>query len=102
MNLFTKKERDSQTQKTNMVADWQGQLVSLGRSCTPCYIQKHNQQGTIVQHRTLLNVMCQPGWEGVLGELDTYMCLAESLHCSPEITTWLIGYTSTQNKNLKV
>ena len=73
--LIYKKERDSQTQKTNMVADWEGQLGSLERSCTDCYIQKHNQQGTIVQHRTVLNVMCQPGWEGVLGENGyLYVC----------------------------
>ena len=40
--------------------------------------------------------------EGVWGEMDTYICMAESLHCSPEtITTLLIDYTSIQNKKLK-
>ena len=30
--------------------------------------------------------------------MDTYICMAESLHCSPEImTTLLIGYTPIQN-----
>ena len=34
--------------------------------------------------------------------MDTYMCIAESLCCSPEtITTLLIGYTSIQNKKFK-
>ena len=34
--------------------------------------------------------------------MDTYICMAKSLPCSPEIiTTLLIGYTSIQNKKLK-
>ena len=42
----------------------------------------------------LLNVMWQPGWEGVWGRMDTCICMAESLCCLSEtITTWLIGYT---------
>ena len=75
--------------------------------------------------------MCQPGWEGNLGEngythvnsMDreawgpvhgvaksqtrvtnaVHICTAESLHCSPETTTiLLISYTPTQNKKFKV
>ena len=39
---------------------------------------------------------------GGFGENGTCMCMAESLHCSPEtITTWLIGYTPIQNKKFK-
>ena len=35
---------------------------------------------------------------GFWGELDTCICMAESLHCSPEkITTLLISYTPKQN-----
>ena len=42
---------------------------------------------------TLFNVMCQPGWEGVWGRMDTCICIAESLCCSPKTTTTLfIGY----------
>ena len=34
--------------------------------------------------------------------MDSCICTAESLHCSPEtITTLLIGYTPTQNKKFK-
>ena len=34
----------------------------------------------------------------VWGRMDTCVCMAEFLHCSPEtITTLLIGYTPTQN-----
>ena len=59
--------------------------------------------------RILLSVMCQPGWDGVLGK-NGYMhiYMAESLHCSPETsttlfcfvftTTFLFGYTLIQNK----
>ena len=36
---------------------------------------------------------------GVWGRMDTCVCMAESLHCSPEtITTLLTGYTPIQNK----
>ena len=36
---------------------------------------------------------------GLQGEMDKCVCVAESLHCSPETTTTLwIGYTSIQNK----
>ena len=38
------------------------------------------------------------GW----GRMDTCICMAESLFCSPEtITTLLIGYTTIQNKVFK-
>ena len=36
---------------------------------------------------------------GVLGRMDTCICMTESLCCSPETTsTLLIGYTPKQNK----
>ena len=41
----------------------------------------------------------------VWGTMDTWVCMTESLHCSPEpIGTLLIGYTPIQNKwfNTKV
>ena len=39
---------------------------------------------------------------GVWGRMDTYMCMAESLRCSPEtITTLLIDYILIQNKKFK-
>ena len=38
---------------------------------------------------------------GVWGRMDTRICMAESLHCSPEtITTLLIGFTPIQNKKV--
>ena len=39
---------------------------------------------------------------GVWGRMDTCICMADSLHCSPEtITTLLISYTEIQKKKLK-
>jgi hypothetical protein len=39
---------------------------------------------------------------GVWDSVDTRLCMAELLPCSPETTTTLlIGYTPTQNKMLK-
>ena len=47
---------------------------------------------------TLLNVMCQPGWQWGLGE-NGYMCmLADSSMLTETITALLIGYTPIQNK----
>ena len=52
---------------------------------------------------TLLNVMWQPGWEGSLGRMDSCICMAESLHCSPEIiTTMLISSIQYKIKKFKV
>ena len=49
---------------------------------------------------SLLNVLWQPGWEG---RIDTCICMAESLCCSPDTTTTLlIGYTPIQNKRFKI
>ena len=41
--------------------------------------------------------------KGVQGRRDTCICMAESLHCSPEtVTILLIGYTPIQNKKFKL
>ena len=42
----------------------------------------------------LLSVTWQPACEGVWGRMDTYVCMTQSLHCSPEtMTVLLISYT---------
>ena len=63
-----------------------------------------NQQGSTVQHRELSSVLCGSlDWGGVCRRMDTCICVAESLRCSPEaITTLLISYTPIQNKKFKV
>ena len=51
----------------------------------------------------LCSMLCgsQDG-RGVWGEMDTCICIAESLHCSHEtVTILLIDYTQAQNKKLK-
>ena len=54
-------------------------------------------------HRILLIVMCQPGWEGGLREMDPCICMTESLCYSPETTTMLlISYTPIPNKKFIV
>ena len=56
-----------------------------------------------IAHKTLLNVMCHPGWEGSLGENGYMYIIIESLHCSLETTTTLlIGYAAaTAAKSLQ-
>ena len=45
--------------------------------------------------------MWQPRWKGKLGEMNTCICMAEPLHCSPQtIITLLIGYTQKKKKKL--
>ena len=49
----------------------------------------HNQQGPTLEHRELCSVLCgsQDGgrvWERMV----TCICMAESLHCSPEATIY--------------
>ena len=61
-----------------------------------------NQQGLTCTHRELCSMLCGSlDGRGVWGKMDTYICRAEPLCCSPEtITTSLIA-KPTQNKKLK-
>ena len=62
-----------------------------------------NKQGPTVEHGEVCSVLWGSlDWRGVWGRMGTCICMAESLHCSPEtITTLLIGYMPVQNKKLK-
>ena len=56
-------------------------------------------------YSTWNSVQCYvAAWMGVGfgGEWITCICMAESLHSSPETTTLLIGYTPIQHKKCKV
>ena len=45
----------------------------------------------------LFNAICQAGWRGVWGRMDTCVCMAEFLLCSPEtVSTLLNEYTLIQ------
>ena len=51
----------------------------------------------------LCSVLCGSlDGRGSWGRMDTCICMAESLHCSPETaTTLLIGHTPIQNKKFR-
>ena len=57
----------------------------------------------LYKHMELCSMLCASlDRRAVWGRMDTCICIAESLCCSPDtITTMLIGYTSIQNKKLK-
>ena len=52
-----------------------------------------NQQGPTVKDMELGSVLYSSlDWRAVWGRMDACVCMAESLHCSPElITTLLVG-----------
>ena len=66
-------------------------------------IFKMDNQGPTVQHRELCSMLCGSlDGRGVWERMDTCICTAESLHCSPEtIITFLIGYTQYKIKSFK-
>ena len=68
----------------------------------------HVFASTVVSHKphrtlgTLLSVCGSLDGRGVSGRMDTCICTAESLCCSPKtITTLLISYTPIQTKKFK-
>ena len=106
INLLTKK-KNSQTQKMNlwlleMGAGTDSQRVWDGHVHTDVF-QMENQQGLIVQHMELCSMLCgslDGSW--VWRRMDTCICMAQSLGCSPEIiTSLLIGCTPVQSKKCK-
>ena len=63
---------------------------------TLLYLKWITNKNHYIEHRTLLNIMWQPGWEESWWESGY---LAEYLHCSPgAITILLIDYTPIQSK----
>ena len=59
-----------------------------------------HQQGPAVERGELCSVLRGGQDErGAWGRMDTWVYMAESLHCSPEtITALLLGYTPKTNK----
>ena len=69
---------------------WEGHIYTA--TC-----KTDNWQASTVQHMGLCSMLCA-SLDGVWGRMGTYVCMAESLCCSPETTTTLlIGYTPMQN-----
>ena len=64
---------------------------------------RDNQQGPTVQHMEVWSMLCGSlDREGIWGRMDTCICMAEFLCCSPEtITTLFISYTPIQDKKFK-
>ena len=62
-----------------------------------------NQQGPTVQNRELCSVLrASLDRRGIGGRMDTRICMAESLRCSPESTTiLLISYDAAAAKSLQ-
>ena len=62
------------------------------------YSKWTTSQDLSVAHGTLLNVASSLGGRGVWGRMDTCICMAETLHCSPETTSTLfIGIPQYKN-----
>ena len=97
MNLLTKQKETHRLRKQTHGYQREGIVRGFGKVMyTLLYLKRITTKTYCIVH--LLNVMCQPGWEGDWGRMNTCVCMAESLHCSPEIiTTLLIGYTPIQN-----
>ena len=92
-------EKETDLENKLMVARGKGIVKEFGVGMyTRLYLKWTTNKDLLYSKGSLLNVMWQPAGEGVLGRMDTCVCLAESLLCSPEtITTLLIAYTPIQN-----
>ena len=72
-----------------------GQVGSLGWTCVihTALFKVDNQQGPTVQHMDLYLMLCGSlDGRGVWSRMDTCICEAETLGCSPKTITLLIGY----------
>ena len=69
MNL-KKRKRLTDLENKLIVAVWEGIVTYFGKvMCTLLYLKWiTNKDLLYIAHGTLLNVMCQPGWEWGLGE----------------------------------
>ena len=95
LNLQNRK-RLTDLENELMVAWGEGRIRDFGNIIyTLLYLNWITNKDLLIAHGTLLNVMCQPGWQGsgVWERMNTIICMAESIFCSPETaTTLLISY----------
>ena len=104
MNLFTKQEQTQWIENQLMVArEKDGGRDTSGvwdRHKHTGILKMDNQQGPTVLHMEQCSMLCGSlDGRGVWERLDTWICMAEPRHCSPENITLLIGYTPIQNKH---
>ena len=80
-----------------------GGLPSMGFAQSRTQLKQLSSSSSI-QHMELCSVLGGSlDGRGVLGRMDTFICMAESHHCSPEtVTSMLISYIPIQNKTLKI
>lgn len=77
------------------------QEVRDGQAHTAIF-KMDNQQGPTVQHMELCSMVCGSLDRRSLGRMDTCICMAESLRCSPETITTLFVNQLYHNTKLKV
>ena len=94
-NRFTDLEKEPMVEVAGWegCGEWREEIGRLGWTCTRCYISNGWPKGPTVYHRELCS-MLRGSLDGraVWGRMDTCVCMAESLHCSPGTITFLISY----------
>ena len=97
MDLLTKQEQTHGLREGTYSYQGQGWEEGLVRQLgmdvyTLLYLKWITSKDLLSSTGTLLSVMWLPGWEGNLGEMDSFVCSAESLQWSPETITTLSVY----------
>ena len=98
-NLLTKQQETHRLRKQTQGPQGEGIVKDFGKVMyTLLYLKWITNKNLL--YSTWSSAQCYvPAWVGEgLGEMDTCMCMAESLHCSLEkVTALLIGSTLIQN-----
>ena len=104
MNLLTKQKKTHRLRKWIYSCQGKETAREFGKIMYTLLYLKWitNKDLLCIRHGILLNGVCQPGWEGFWGKMDTCICMTQSLHCPLETTTTLLtAYTPIQNKKFK-
>ena len=104
VNLLTEQKRLTDLENELTIAGGKGIVRDLGKVMyTLLHLKWITNKDLLYSTWNSAQRLCASlDRRGVWGRMDTRICMAESLHCSPEITTtWLIRYILTQNKRFK-
>ena len=87
-DLTYETEKNSQTQKMKLWLSGGRDIQGVWKGHVHAAVFKlDNQQGSTVQHMEPYSMLCaSPDRRGVWRRMDTCICMAESLRCSPETT----------------